>query len=141
MSQRILIIEDNPANMDLMVYLLGAFGFETLRAVSGEDGLERARRDGPDLVLSDIHLPGIDGYEVARAIKADPKLDGLPVVAVTALAMVGDRERGLDAGFDGYVSKPIDPETFVTSLAAFLPPVPGQTRSGPRRPPPATGSP
>ncbi|HEX9782985.1 MAG TPA: response regulator [Opitutaceae bacterium] len=122
MTTRILIIEDNSANSDLMVYLLNAFGYDSISAETGEERLTSVRNAPPDLVLCDVHLPGIDGYAVARAIKGDPELRGLPIVAVTALAMVGDREKVLAAGFDGYISKPINPESFARSLEAFLPP-------------------
>lgn len=122
MPARMLIIEDNAANLDLMVYLLQAFGFETMSATTGEEGLACLRRSRADLVLCDVHLPAMDGYEVARTLKSDPSSRHLPVIAVTALAMVGDREKALSAGFDGYISKPINPETFVASLAPYLPP-------------------
>ncbi len=137
MSARILIIEDNPTNMELMVYLLTAFGYTPMTATDGESGVEAARASVPDLIISDIHLPKLDGYGVVNALKADPALRHIPVLAVTALAMVGDRERLLLAGFDGYIGKPIEPDTFVAQLetvieeaaaararAALAPPVP-----------------
>jgi two-component system cell cycle response regulator len=119
---RILVIEDNPANLELMTYLLTAFGHTSLSAITGEEGLERARRESPDLIVCDIHLPVKDGYEVARRLKKHAALRAIPLVAVTALAMVGDRDRVLSAGFDGYISKPIDPETFVRQVESFLRP-------------------
>lgn len=109
MKARILVIEDNPINLDLMTYALSAFGHESFTATSGGQGLEVARRERPDLILCDIQMPGMDGYEVARALKQDETLRATPVVAVTAYAMVGDREKALSAGFDDYVPKPIDP--------------------------------
>lgn len=118
---RILLIEDNPDNLELMSYLLGAWGHSVATAEDGESGIEAACKVRPDLVACDIHLPGVDGYGVARALKSFPELDGMPVVAVTALAMVGDREKILAAGFDGYITKPIDPERVVGELDAFLP--------------------
>lgn len=117
---RILVIEDNPANLQLMAYLLKAFGHQAIETVDGEAGLGEARRQRPDLILCDLQLPGMDGYEVARQLKRDPGLRAIPLVAVTALAMVGDREKVLAAGFDGYLSKPITPETFVGQVDAFL---------------------
>lgn len=117
----ILIIEDNPTNRDLMVYLLQTFGHEPISCGTGEDGVAAALRDGPSLILCDLQLPGIDGYEVLRQLKGDHRLRRIPILAVTALAMVGDRDRALAAGFDGYIAKPIDPETFVQELARFLP--------------------
>jgi CheY-like chemotaxis protein len=117
---RILVIEDNPANRELMVYLLKAFHHTPLEAADGITGLERVRLDLPDLILCDLQLPGIDGYEIARQLKNDPSLSPIPLVAVTAYAMVGDRDAVLAAGFDGYITKPITPELFVGQVEAFL---------------------
>jgi len=117
----ILLIEDNPDNLDLMSYLLTAYGHAVTTAEDGESGIATARDTRPDLIACDIHLPGVDGYGVAKALKSDPSLAAVPVIAVTALAMVGDRERILGAGFDGYITKPIDPQRVVTELDAFLP--------------------
>jgi two-component system cell cycle response regulator len=120
MAARILVIEDNPANLDLMTYLLTAFGHTPLAAAAGEEGLEVVRREVPDLVICDVQLPQMDGYEVARWLKSHPSLRTIPLVAVTALAMVGDRDKMLAAGFDGYIAKPISPETFVGEVEKFL---------------------
>lgn len=121
-AAHVLIVEDNPANLELMRYLLAAFKYRVCVSSNGEDALAAARFERPDLVLCDIQLPGIDGYEVVRRLRGDGELAKLPIVAVTALAMVGDRDKILAAGFDGYLSKPIDPETFVREAEAFLPP-------------------
>jgi len=121
MAASILVIEDNPQNLKLMVYLLESFGHTSESALDGLSGLEAAMRGKHDLVLSDILMPGIDGYELARRFKADERLKAIPLIAVTALAMVGDRDRVLAAGFDGYISKPIDPLRFVTEIDSFLP--------------------
>jgi CheY-like chemotaxis protein len=118
---RILLIEDNPDNLDLMSYLLTAYGHAVTTAEDGESGIAAARTSRPDLIACDIHLPGVDGYDVAKALKSDPTLADVPVIAVTALAMVGDRERILAAGFDGYITKPIDPQRVVGELDAYLP--------------------
>ena len=118
---RILIIEDNAANMQLMAYLLNAFGHTVLEAVNGKIGLATARQTLPDLVLCDLQMPGMDGYEVARRFKHDPDLIDVPLIAVTAYAMVGDRDKVLSAGFDGYIPKPINPELFVGEVEGFLP--------------------
>ena len=120
MSARILIIEDNAANLDLMSYLLHAYGYAVETARDGAEGLARARAAPPELIVCDIQMPVLDGYQVARELKSDPALRRIPLVAVTALAMVGDRERMLSSGFDGYVAKPIEPERFVPQIAAFL---------------------
>jgi two-component system cell cycle response regulator len=121
MPARILIIEDNPANLELMSYLLHAFGYDTLTACDGKEGLEAAERESPDLIICDVELPKINGMEVARRLKCDSALRWIPLVAVTAFAMVGDRDRMLGAGFDGYIPKPITPEVFVGQVEAFLP--------------------
>jgi two-component system cell cycle response regulator len=118
---RILIIEDNPANVELMAFLLTAYGHSAASAPDGPRGLAAARAQVPDLVACDVNLPGMSGYEVVAALKLDPRLARVPVLAVTALAMAGDRERVLNAGFDGYISKPIEPDSFVAELEAFLP--------------------
>ena len=120
MSARILIIEDNATNMELMVYLLRAFGYTPLSASDGEAGVEAAKRERPDLIICDVHLPKLDGYGVVAALKSDPATRDIPALAVTALAMVGDRERLLEAGFDSYIGKPIEPDTFVKQIESFL---------------------
>jgi CheY-like chemotaxis protein len=122
MAARILIIEDNKANLELVEYLLKASGYTTLTAQDGEQGVRAARKEKPDLVICDLQMPVMDGYEVVRELKKDPLLRPIPVIAVTALSMPGDRNNVLAAGFDGYLSKPIDPETFVRTVESFLPP-------------------
>jgi two-component system cell cycle response regulator len=121
MGARILVIEDNPANLELMSYLLTAFGHEVLTACDGEAGLEATRRESPDLIICDIQIPNTDGLSVARQLKRHPSLGKIPLVAVTAFAMVGDRDKALSAGFDGYIPKPIVPDKFVKQVEAFLP--------------------
>lgn len=122
MLARILIIEDHPANRELMGYLLKSFGYTPEVAVDGPSGLAAVMSRPFDLVLCDIHLPGIGGYEIIRHIKTDADRRRVAVVAVTAMAMVGDRDKILAAGFDGYLAKPIEAETFVSDVEAFLPP-------------------
>lgn len=128
MPIRILIIDDHVDNLELMSYLLKAFGYATLAASDGLEGLKLAGQEQPDLIICDIQLPGIDGFEVAKRVKSDAQLRAIPLVGITALAMVGDRDRVLQAGFDGYIPKPIAPETFVSDIETFL--KPGQQRSG-----------
>jgi CheY-like chemotaxis protein len=115
-SARILVVEDNPTNRTLMEYLLGAFGHTVLSATDGAEGVAVARRERPDVILMDLQLPGLNGFGALARLRADPATAGLRVIAVTAFAMVGDRDRILAAGFDGYISKPIDPETFATDV-------------------------
>ena len=119
MAASILVVEDNADNMELMQYLLKAFGYEPLLATSGAEGIRLARERRPDLVLMDVQMPEMDGYQATEAIKSE--LDACPVIAVTAFAMVGDRRRIMARGFDGYISKPITPDTFVAEVEAFLP--------------------
>lgn len=121
MPARILVIEDNPVNLELMTYLLQAWQHEVLVARDGEEGLALARSQAPDLIVCDIQMAGMDGYEVARRLRADPALREVPLVAVTAYAMVGDNEKALAAGFDMHVPKPIDPAGFMTALQPLLP--------------------
>jgi CheY-like chemotaxis protein len=103
-----------------VVYLLQAFGHEVSAATEGTEGIEMARHEKPDLILLDIHMPKMDGYEVANRLRNDPACRVIRIVAVTALAMVGDRERLLASGFDGYISKPIEPETFSAQVQGFF---------------------
>ena len=122
MTARILVIEDNDENLELMTYLLQAFGHTTLTARDGVEGLDLARRQTPDLILCDLQMPRLDGFGVARALRQDAQFARIPLVAVTAFAMRDDRERVLASGFDGYVTKPIVPEEFVGQVEAFLRP-------------------
>jgi len=103
-----------------MVYLLTAFGHEALEAHDGVEGLERASQEKLDLILLDIHMPRMDGYETVRHLREKRECGGVPIVAVTALAMVGDREKILASGFDGYIAKPLDPETFSSQVQEYL---------------------
>lgn len=119
MGARILAIDDNAPNLELMLYLLRAFGHAADGASDGFAGVAAAKEGAYDLILSDIQMPGMDGYGVAREVAACGCRT--PLIAVTAFAMVGDRDRLLAAGFDGYISKPIDPETFVQRVDAALP--------------------
>lgn len=120
MPARILVIEDTQASLQLLVDLLEAFGFTPLTAENGLRGLEAARRERPDLILCDIQMPIMNGIEVCRALKADDATRAMPIIALTAFAMKGDDRKLLDEGFDGYISKPIDPTTFLGQLAPFL---------------------
>jgi CheY-like chemotaxis protein len=119
---RILIVEDNWANLELARYLLEAGGHAITTATDGAAGIERAVRMPPDLVLCDLQMPVLDGYAVLVALRRNPVTRHVAVVALTAFSMQGDREKILTAGFAGYFSKPIDPDTFVRSIEAFLPP-------------------
>jgi CheY-like chemotaxis protein len=118
--KRILVVEDNERNMYLITFILEKMGHAALRAVTGEEGVEMAVRERPDLILMDIQLPGIDGLEATKRIRASAAAREIPIVAVTSFAMAGDRERLLAAGCNGYIEKPIDPETIMDQIASFL---------------------
>ena len=114
------VVEDTPANLALVTKILRAAGHEVLTAETAIAGIERAQESLPDLVLLDLGLPDIDGWEAIGRLRADPSTSGLRVIAFTAHAMVGDRERVLAGGFDGYLSKPIDFATFADTVQGFL---------------------
>ena len=117
----ILIVEDNRRSMLLIRDLLQMQGFRTLEAFDGEEGIARAKAQRPDLILMDLQLPGMDGLTATRLLRQDPVTAGIPVVALTAHAMKGDRERALKAGCNGYIAKPIDTRRFLAQVQAFLP--------------------
>lgn len=119
MERRILIVEDNEMNRDMLSRRLARHGFEVSVAVDGRAGIEAARSQQPDLVLMDLSLPGIDGWEAARRLKADPTTATIPVIALTAHVMEGDRERALGAGCDAYATKPIDFRELLDTIAAL----------------------
>lgn len=116
----VLIVEDNAANMELMAYLLEHGGFRVTRARDGEQALAGLGAERPDLVVCDVHLPQIDGRLLLPLLRQACGDRRLPVIAVTALAMIGDRDRLLAEGFDGYLSKPIEPQDFARQIRAFL---------------------
>lgn len=120
MGKKILVIEDNEVNLYLVTFMLKKSGYEVIPARNGREGLELAGRIEPDLILLDIQLPVMDGYGVARELKKNPALAHVPIVAVTSYAMAGDRERILAAGCEGYLEKPINPETFTAEIERRL---------------------
>lgn len=119
MSARILIIEDNAANLELLRYLLAFNGYEVLQATDGLQGVAAALQQRPDLILCDLQMPGLDGYQVLARLRG--QVDAV-ILAVTAFSMPHDQENVMTAGFDGYFSKPIDPENFVAQIEQYLPP-------------------
>jgi two-component system cell cycle response regulator DivK len=117
---RILVVEDNPLNLKLVRDVLQFAGYDVVEAQSGEEGLRAAQTDPPDLVLMDLQLPGIDGFETLHRMRQEGLGRGVPVVAVTAFAMAEDRQRASLAGFDGFVEKPISVRALPGQVAAFL---------------------
>jgi CheY-like chemotaxis protein len=120
MKPEILVIEDNERNRYLVAFILEKHGYQVVQAQDGRKGVEMAERNKPALILLDIQLPGMDGYAVARELRSNPLFDEVPIVAVTSYAMAGDRERILAAGCNGYIEKPINPETFMDDVEQHL---------------------
>ena len=118
----ILVVEDNKASSDLMAYLLKAAGHDVLTCSDGADAIEIAGREHPRVIVMDLQLDRMSGLEAAAVLAVDPQLKAIPRVAVTAYAMVGDRDRVLKAGFQGYIAKPIEPTTFAAQIKAFFTP-------------------
>ncbi|MFN2225479.1 MAG: response regulator [Anaerolineae bacterium] len=117
---KILLVEDNEMNRDMLVRRLRRRGFEMVEAVDGLSGIEVARAERPDLILLDMNLPGLDGWQTVRLLKADGALGGIPVLALTAHAMAGDRERALAAGCDEYDAKPVDLPRLLSKIQSLL---------------------
>jgi len=120
MAVKLLLVEDNEMNRDMLSRRLQRRGYEVLTAVDGESGLALTRSDAPALVLMDMSLPGIDGWEATRQLKADPATRAIPVIALTAHAMAGDREKSLAAGCDDFDIKPIDLDRLLGKIEALL---------------------
>ena len=119
--KRVLVVEDNEMNMQLVEFLLEEGGYQIVKAASGEEAMAVARGGAPvDLILMDIHLPGVDGLSVVQELKRDERTRKVPILALTAHAMRGDKDRFLQAGCDGYISKPIDVKTFLASIEPFV---------------------
>jgi two-component system cell cycle response regulator DivK len=118
--KKILVVEDNETNLYLISYILKTMGHEVIAAKTGEAGVELAATERPDLVLMDIQLPGINGLETTRRIRAAKEGGHVPIIALTSYALVGDREQVLSAGCDGYIEKPINPETIMGEIEKYL---------------------
>lgn len=119
-TPKVLVVEDSVVNMELVTDLLEISGYEVLQAGAAQEGIDLAVRFHPDLILMDVQLPGMDGLSAIRILKADSRTAHIPAVALTAHAMVGDKERALDAGCDGYITKPIDTRSFPKQVASFI---------------------
>ena len=121
MSKRILVVEDQEDNRQIVRDLLTSAGYELIEAGTGEDGVALAETQHPDLILMDIQLPGLDGYEATRRIKANPALRQIPIIAVTSYALSGDDAKALAAGCDAYVTKPFSPRVLLAKIREHLP--------------------
>jgi len=120
MKKRVLVVEDHEENRRILRILLTSGGFEMIEAVTGEDGVAAAERERPDLILMDIQLPGLDGYEATRRIKGNPALRHIPIIVVTSYALSGDDAKAFEAGCDAYVTKPFVPRELLAKVQAYL---------------------
>ena len=118
--KKILIVEDDEKSLYLARFILQEGGFEVIEAGDGIEAVDKAKREAPDLILMDMQLPKLDGYEAVRRIKADERFTNTPIIALTAYAMKGDREKTMEAGCTGYIEKPIDPAAFVEEIKKYL---------------------
>jgi two-component system cell cycle response regulator DivK len=121
MSKRILVVEDQEDNRRILRDLLTSVGYEVIEAVTGEEGVSSAKSHRPDLILMDLQLPVLDGYEATRRIKADPALSHIPIIAVSSYALNGDDVKALEAGCDAYISKPFSPRELLAKIREYLP--------------------
>ncbi len=120
MSKRILVVEDHEENRRIVRDLLTASGYEMIEALTGEDGVRLAESERPDLILMDIQLPGIDGYETTRRIKGNPALRHIPIIAVTSYALSGDDQKAFQSGCDAYVAKPFSPRELLAKIRQYV---------------------
>lgn len=120
MKPKVLVIEDNEQNLYLITFLLKHHGYDVIQARDGLTAIEIATKTNPDLILLDIQLPEMDGYAVASRFRSKSAFADVPIIAVTSYAMVGDREKSIEAGCTGYIEKPIDPDTFIPEMEKYL---------------------
>ena len=121
MTMRILVVEDQEDNRTIVRDLLSSVGYEVIEATTGDEGVSMAKTETPDLILMDIQLPGIDGYEAARRIKAEPSNQHIPIIAVTSYALSGDENKAIEAGCDAYFAKPFSPRKLLDKIREFVP--------------------
>ncbi len=121
MKLRVLIIEDNDQNMYMLSFLLEMNNYEVMQAFNGLDGIKAAKENSPDIILLDIQLPGMDGYQIAQELRSRNDLCHIPIIAVTSHAMVGDREKAMASGATGYIEKPVDPDNFIQRMESYFP--------------------
>ncbi len=131
MSKRILVIEDNDENRRILRLLLVNAGYEVIEAITGEDGIGAASSVRPDLILMDVQLPGLDGYEATRRIKSDPGLNAIPIIVITSYALSGDDVKAFEAGCDAYIAKPFIPRQVLAKINEYLQSPTAQSKSSP----------
>jgi two-component system, cell cycle response regulator DivK len=118
---KILIVEDDTQSLYMLTFLFESGKFEVIQSHNGIDGLAKAKNLNPDAIILDIQLPLMNGYDVIKGLKLDAKLKDIPIVVVTSFAMNGDRNKAMKAGADGYIAKPIDPDTFISQIESLIP--------------------
>ena len=120
MKKRILIIEDDIQSLYMFTFLLESNNYEVMQSNNGFDGIAKAKDFKPDGIILDIQLPEMDGYEVIKELRKNDELESIAIIVVTSFAMIGDKNKALDAGADGYIEKPIDPDTFISQMESFI---------------------
>jgi len=120
MKRKILIVEDDTQSLYMLTFLLESNNYEVFQANNGPDGILKAKGHHPDAIILDIQLPEMDGYKVTKELRASDELKNIPIIVVTSFAMIGDRNKALEAGATGYIEKPINPDTFVSQMEAFI---------------------
>lgn len=121
MKPKILIVEDDNQSLYMLTFLLESNNYEVFQSNNGFDGINKALEFRPDAIILDIQLPEMNGYEVTKVLRKNDELKNIPIVVVTSFAMIGDKNKALDAGADGYIEKPIDPDTFISQMESFIP--------------------
>lgn len=120
MKSKILIVEDDSQSLYMLTFLLESNNYEVIQSVNGFEGIAKAKDFKPNAIILDIQLPEMNGYEVTKILRQNDELKDIPIVVVTSFAMIGDRNKALEAGADGYIEKPIDPNTFISQLEAYI---------------------
>jgi DNA-binding response OmpR family regulator len=120
MNKKVLVIEDDPSASQLMVYTLEPKGYQVITALDGLEGLKKARDEGPDLIILDIMLPGLDGYEVCQRLRREPETAGLPILMISAKARQDDKDTGINVGGDDYLTKPVKPSEILAKVQTLL---------------------
>jgi CheY-like chemotaxis protein len=120
MKRKILIVEDDVQSLYMLTFLLESNGYEVLQSNNGADGILKAKTNKPDAIILDIQLPEMDGYKVTRELRADLEAKDIPIIVVTSFAMIGDRNKALEAGATGYIEKPINPDSFISQMESFI---------------------
>ena len=120
MKKKVLIVEDDQSSLYMLSFLLKSHNYEVIEATDGAGGLSNARQKKPDLIFLDVQMPNMDGFEVTRALKKDKETQDIPIVILTSFAMPGDKKKAMDAGADGYIEKPINPEIFISQMELIV---------------------